>query len=523
MRHILGRNSKGAPASAGSLDSEGVVLLWALLIMFVLAITTAGTIQLVTSNEQAFGRDNRSTSALNISEAGLNAAFVAIKAAATRRRPPPATAPSITAPGRTTATRAQDTDRLDPVRLDDHLHRRAWPARRTSCRTSSPRRSSRARRPRRRRSPPPRRPRTATASSSAPGHRTARIPCGDPSEHARRQRRDHDERLRVGIALPHRNERDPGAGDEQRRHASASTSAASCRPRATARRSERRPRRSSSRPSTAAVTTCSSRNKPPFSNPCSSRAATRPAARPTRASPRRLRARARTRSRSRRSTRAGTRTRSPGRTYGCNNSPTVPANQSSYPSGWTATSFDQKVLDNDTTRNTSISGSPTAGSHSIDFGQIVNRSGSGHAANSFDCRYYDSSGNLIGRLAFNYPASGSEGSGNPGYSHDLRHGLHRREPRPRRQRLHRVSGGRDDLRQRHGDARERRRPLRRPDLRQPLPGEHRHDAEHARDRRDQCRERGQRLVDDRGDAATRASPSSTGTSTARTAPRSTAR
>ena len=86
-----------------------------------------------------------------------------------------------------------------------------------------------------------------------------------------------------------------------------------------------------------------------------------------------------------------------------------------YPSGWTATSFDQKVLDNDTTRNTSISGSPTAGSHSIDFGQIVNRSGSGHAANSFDCRYYDSSGNLIGRLAFNYPASGSESSSNPGY------------------------------------------------------------------------------------------------------------
>ncbi len=105
----------------------------------------------------------------------------------------------------------------------------------------------------------------------------------------------------------------------------------------------------------------------------------------------------------------------PGPGYGCNNSPTVPANQSSYPSGWTATSFDQKVLDNDTTRNTSISGSPTAGSHSIDFGQIVNRSGSGHAANSFDCRYYDSSGNLIGRLAFNYPASGSESSSNPGY------------------------------------------------------------------------------------------------------------
>ena len=50
----------------------------------------------------------------------------------------------------------------------------------------------------------------------------------------------------------------------------------------------------------------------------------------------------------------------------------------------------------------------------IDFGQLVSRSGSGHAANSFDCRYYDSSGNLIGRLAFNYPASGSEGSGNPG-------------------------------------------------------------------------------------------------------------
>jgi hypothetical protein len=73
------------------------------------------------------------------------------------------------------------------------------------------------------------------------------------------------------------------------------------------------------------------------------------------------------------------------------------------------------VFDNDTTRNTSISGSPTAGSHNLDFGQIVNRSGNGHAANSFDCRYYDSNGNLIGRIAFNYPASGSEGSSNPGY------------------------------------------------------------------------------------------------------------
>ena len=81
MRRILQGHSNGVRLVRHLVQDDGVVLLWALLMMFVLAITTAGTIQLVTTNEQAFGRDNRSTSALNIAEAGLNAGFAAIKAA----------------------------------------------------------------------------------------------------------------------------------------------------------------------------------------------------------------------------------------------------------------------------------------------------------------------------------------------------------------------------------------------------------------------------------------------------------
>ena len=52
------------------------MLLWALLIVFV-ACHHPAAVLLVTSNEHAFGRDNRSTSSLDIAEAGLNAAVVA--------------------------------------------------------------------------------------------------------------------------------------------------------------------------------------------------------------------------------------------------------------------------------------------------------------------------------------------------------------------------------------------------------------------------------------------------------------
>ena len=73
----------------------------------------------------------------------------------------------------------------------------------------------------------------------------------------------------------------------------------------------------------------------------------------------------------------------PGPLYGCNNSPTVPANQSTYPTGWNATTFDQKILDNDTTRNTSLPASPRSRrtrsispSSSTDRGAVMRRTAS---------------------------------------------------------------------------------------------------------------------------------------------------
>lgn len=87
----------------------------------------------------------------------------------------------------------------------------------------------------------------------------------------------------------------------------------------------------------------------------------------------------------------------PGPSYPCNDDPTHPGNaayQSSYPTGWSATQFKNAVLDNDSTRNTSVG--------SVNLLRLVDYS----SASSFDCRYYDSSGNLLGRLAWTY--------GNPG-------------------------------------------------------------------------------------------------------------
>ena len=100
----------------------------------------------------------------------------------------------------------------------------------------------------------------------------------------------------------------------------------------------------------------------------------------------------------------------PGPSHGCNNSPTVPANISTYPNDsqtgsqpWSQTKFMQHMLDGDTTRNTSVG--------IVDPLQLVNNWN--QLMNSFDCRFYDSSGNLIGRLAWTYPAGGMTSS-NPG-------------------------------------------------------------------------------------------------------------
>jgi Tfp pilus assembly protein PilX len=81
----------------------------------------------------------------------------------------------------------------------------------------------------------------------------------------------------------------------------------------------------------------------------------------------------------------------PGPATGCNDDPTHPgdtAYMSTYPSGYTAATFKSALFDNDSTMNNSRG--------TVDF----------LAFGSFDCRYYDSSGDLVGRLKWQ--------SGNPG-------------------------------------------------------------------------------------------------------------
>jgi len=91
-------------------------------------------------------------------------------------------------------------------------------------------------------------------------------------------------------------------------------------------------------------------------------------------------------------------TAKPGPTTGCNDDPTHPGNaayMSSYPTGWTASYFKSHVLDNNSTRDTSVG--------SVNLLRLVDYS----SASNFDCRYYDSSGNLQGRLAWTYGSPGT--------------------------------------------------------------------------------------------------------------------
>jgi hypothetical protein len=84
---------------------------------------------------------------------------------------------------------------------------------------------------------------------------------------------------------------------------------------------------------------------------------------------------------------------------GCNN---YGAQVSTYPSGWTATTFRQRVLDSNTTRDTSL-GSVTL--LHLDPSNVV-------ANNSFDCRLYAADGTLLSRLAWTFPGgcSGAPGT-----------------------------------------------------------------------------------------------------------------
>jgi Tfp pilus assembly protein PilX len=82
----------------------------------------------------------------------------------------------------------------------------------------------------------------------------------------------------------------------------------------------------------------------------------------------------------------------PGPVTGCNDSPTDSTQVSTYPSGYTAAQFKSALFDNNSSMNNSLG--------SIDPTTMFGTS-------SWDCRYYDSSGNLVGRLAWAYGAPGS--------------------------------------------------------------------------------------------------------------------
>ncbi|HEV8459748.1 MAG TPA: pilus assembly PilX N-terminal domain-containing protein [Gaiellaceae bacterium] len=82
---------------------------------------------------------------------------------------------------------------------------------------------------------------------------------------------------------------------------------------------------------------------------------------------------------------------------GCNNNG---AQTSTYPSGWNATTFKQRVLDGDTTRNTSVG--------DVHLLELVDRSSV--LNNSFDCRLYAADGTLLSELKWDFPA-GCSGPG----------------------------------------------------------------------------------------------------------------
>ena len=87
---------------------------------------------------------------------------------------------------------------------------------------------------------------------------------------------------------------------------------------------------------------------------------------------------------------------------GCNNNPVNPAQVSTYPSGWTAANFTQRVLDSNATRNTPPSLTSLPLFHLVDQSSVAN--------NSFDCRLYAADGTLLSRLAWTFPA-GCSGPG----------------------------------------------------------------------------------------------------------------
>src|SRR5262249_58755171 len=97
MRRGVARRVRLRMSWAGE---DGMALILAVIVMAVLTIGTAATVELVKSNEHAFGRDRQVNRALNIAEAGLNAGVDAVKAL-------PATATSVPDASGTTAPGAR--------------------------------------------------------------------------------------------------------------------------------------------------------------------------------------------------------------------------------------------------------------------------------------------------------------------------------------------------------------------------------------------------------------------------------
>ena len=93
---------------------DGIALILSVLVMGVLTIATASTVTLVMSNEHAYSRDRQTNRALNVAEAGLNAGLAAVKALpATATSAPSASGTTDRGAWSYTVTRAQDASNAD--------------------------------------------------------------------------------------------------------------------------------------------------------------------------------------------------------------------------------------------------------------------------------------------------------------------------------------------------------------------------------------------------------------------------
>ena len=166
----------------------------------------------------------------------------------------------------------------------------------------------------------------------------------------------------------------------------------------------------------------------------------------------------------------------PCNSYGSNVS-TFPNDNQTGSQPWSLSKFMSHMLDGDSTRNTSLG--------NVDPLELVNNWSP--IMNSFDCRFYDSE-----RQPRRPPGVGLSDRRHdllkPGNAVYPGHGLHRRKPQPLGKRLRRLPGRRDDLRQRHRHDERRDEGLRPADRRRAMPGQLQPGAESSRDRRAQLRQ-----------------------------------